>query len=1402
MNKPAKKEERLRRWAVLFKTEDAAVREKVARQLSDIFFLPGEEAARLLTKTPVILFDHLSRELAGRIVKFLRSQGADVTLVPDQDAPGDFADSSWPAADVAADKEEQAPARSEDGLEASEAGQNQQEPFMPSVWNSIDHACRLSGVLDGIFKGLTESFESLTESRRRLDDGRKLRDLVIEEISQPDFFTHKEPSEIQNTRKKLAVLEKRCDKLEALYEMRVREFDSAGAGQVLAGEAWQESLKNFQRSAGILRRYARKIFLDDREPQPENQERFLYWKQKADELAGKIIELLRMKGSIEDLLALRERDVEDWKIRFKTLASEWAALDRNHRRVLNESESAENQVRILFDEKTRLDIQVKELTALLAKERLLGHRQETELFKMRKQWNDEVRGKTETIRGLEEQLRVLFEENSRVKRQIQELETAADDRVRSGRDRQRQLEEQYRRERTELEQQVAALNKDLQKYRDQQRDLQVYAGGAEARSREREMILWRERVTALESKVQFVMELKAQLETQLAAAARDQAANEQRHETLRGRLAELEEEYQSLHQKWIRTEQARQSAELSLQIKEQREEDAVILNERLMEYQQEKIQRFGREMAEAKKELSARQTELDQLENVRRELETSYRNERKKRLEAEKNSSGQLAEEYRRLQARLRELEALFQKESKRRRAAEGLIKKIRMNGSRRFGWADVFPFLKRSGLRDSQRLVRYEAAVEELSTELYRKQLEVLNLEEKQLEVQRQQGDLEKELRSRQAALLSADRQYGALKNKYDWAVRELDTAAVRQTTTGEKIQVFEREKESLENTLKQQQHKYEILLRAHHETETSLRKHLDEQILASGRSGEEDNLRIEQLRREIEALVLEKNKTAAELLQAFGESERWKAKHAEVLDRYDALVRKFQDSENLWRVNGGAAPQILEEERKQMRQEMIACLGVQRKLWQQQYEGERKNFVEKIRELESLKERSLAAEEFQKQLQISREELLERRQQVESLGERLAVLEETKSSLGAELTAQLLEIENWKKKYEDAVRDRQDALAAAKQERIRREETETELSELRQNKHDLERRLVENRIQLEDLEAGFRKDRQIFHEGLTDSGKQLEKWKQEMEQLKTRIHALELERVDLIQSLSKTTQDGEILRQRYQEVLADKEKFREQLERTSSGTEPVLIPAFQVRQEEERLKLRITERESQIQELEQELLKARALFIDRITESAAQIEKWKDRANALSGSAGKMKDDVARLEERLSRESLTAQEWHKRYQDLLDKWNDLIEHGSGDPVHAEALREKFTQERVKLEHKLAESGRRCRELETAQEEAHKIFSGEIKQAAERLRHRDDLVGQLNARIRILEETQARILQDLEAEMKESRKWRAKAGELAKTLAAGRSSDPLPDFDPENSFPMSSGETPGPQAE
>lgn len=79
-----KKQEEEQNWCiVLTPLRNEIDKKKVARKISEVFYLSLEEALDLVSNTPIILLDNLSRTLAAEVKDYFRNEGAELVLTND-----------------------------------------------------------------------------------------------------------------------------------------------------------------------------------------------------------------------------------------------------------------------------------------------------------------------------------------------------------------------------------------------------------------------------------------------------------------------------------------------------------------------------------------------------------------------------------------------------------------------------------------------------------------------------------------------------------------------------------------------------------------------------------------------------------------------------------------------------------------------------------------------------------------------------------------------------------------------------------------------------------------------------------------------------------------------------------------------------------------------------------------------------------------------------------------------------------------------------------------------------------------------------------------------------------------------------------------------------------------------
>ena len=79
-----KKQEEEQNWCIVLTTlRNEIDKKRVARKISEVFSLSLEESQDLVSNTPIILLDNLSRGIAGKVKDYFRSEGADLVLTND-----------------------------------------------------------------------------------------------------------------------------------------------------------------------------------------------------------------------------------------------------------------------------------------------------------------------------------------------------------------------------------------------------------------------------------------------------------------------------------------------------------------------------------------------------------------------------------------------------------------------------------------------------------------------------------------------------------------------------------------------------------------------------------------------------------------------------------------------------------------------------------------------------------------------------------------------------------------------------------------------------------------------------------------------------------------------------------------------------------------------------------------------------------------------------------------------------------------------------------------------------------------------------------------------------------------------------------------------------------------------
>lgn len=84
-------------WCVVLNTIDSEItKKKVARKMSEVFTLSGEEATDLVNNTPIILLDNLSRSIANKVKQYFSAVTRDMLLTNDVLRKRKYYRTVWP----------------------------------------------------------------------------------------------------------------------------------------------------------------------------------------------------------------------------------------------------------------------------------------------------------------------------------------------------------------------------------------------------------------------------------------------------------------------------------------------------------------------------------------------------------------------------------------------------------------------------------------------------------------------------------------------------------------------------------------------------------------------------------------------------------------------------------------------------------------------------------------------------------------------------------------------------------------------------------------------------------------------------------------------------------------------------------------------------------------------------------------------------------------------------------------------------------------------------------------------------------------------------------------------------------------------------------------------------------
>jgi len=548
------------------------------------------------------------------------------------------------------------------------------------------------------------------------------------------------------------------------------------------------------------------------------------------------------------------------------------------------------------------------------------------------------------------------------------------------------------------------------------------------------------------------------------------------------------------------------------------------------------------------------------------------------------------------------------------------------------------------------------------------------------------------------------------------------------------ESMLTFERtRREHAEEQLKSHEKEISELRHVLEATEKS-KQELEAEYRQLQESRIEDHPHYGSLEQQHAELVREQAMLREELEALAGEKAEWFEERAQLNRNIHELNRKLEELSTF---------NYFEEEKKK----------------RQLYDEWSKQQMEEAAKLQKSDEAMRVFEARETQLQNTlkslQNELEEHRSKNQELQEAVSQQASVRDSLGDELQGQLVELESLRKSYQEAEARIAELEKLLESERGLNDDTNEKTTVLQNQVRQLVERLEQQSREIETRQSA--------------------EWGERLKDADLQILQLEKEKAELMREMESQVMEIQLRKDRETELrrsLAEAESKYTSLQTTQAGETDALR---RLAGECENLKSQLESEKSERSHFEESLEQARLVFVNKVTQLADEVNFWKQRSEEVARPVGISPELEALMKYNVTQQERETELWKKKFVEL-EQENQKISADYKEQKHLQEeevrLRGRIEEEIERLKGQLRDKEDALRQLEDNFFKGREIFIDRLSESTEEIEMWKQRVDELSERTMTLEKVQARLVQDLEDEMKQSRHWKAQASEFSQIIS------------------------------
>ena len=371
---PKKSQREEQNWCVILSPlRNEIDKKKVAQKIASVFSLSSEEAADLVSNTPIILLDNLTHSIAAKLKDYFQSSGAQTVLTNDVFQKRKCYRTVWPEQPNLSFLHDWSPlAESGEEHEALET-----DEALNEIWSMMKEDVKKNEPLQPVLTGTSQiEYEQLLEEMERWrrecmalrEEQRRIRE-------EHDSIKKPVDTEAEGVRLLLAASEEKYQILKDEYREARRLYEEKISTLVQEGEQGKKRTEEMVRSLESLKqeKHSRDQEFSQKEDQSRRgseeyertnrllQERISVsaqeserWKSQVQELSGKLELHQKIKEDLERTLNEQAEQMVSWSQKYNTLTQHLDFLEKEQKEEREARKKVEARQQDLEKDQLRL----------------------------------------------------------------------------------------------------------------------------------------------------------------------------------------------------------------------------------------------------------------------------------------------------------------------------------------------------------------------------------------------------------------------------------------------------------------------------------------------------------------------------------------------------------------------------------------------------------------------------------------------------------------------------------------------------------------------------------------------------------------------------------------------------------------------------------------------------------------------------------------------------------------------------------------------------------------------------------------------------------------------------------------------------------------------------------------